>query len=143
MEGKKHSISIGENLYKDLKEYCELNSLKMNEFVESLLKDAFMVEKYGDAPFFTKPNISEPEVKRETIVAVPLKSDVVDSNGRIYTEQAISEALKNFKQETQITVNENTGEVFLNTNHTSVQEVTIPEKQVTENKPKRKVTKLK
>lgn len=51
MENKKHNISVSERLYKDIKAYCELNSLRLNEFVEGLLKKAFTIEKYGEAPF--------------------------------------------------------------------------------------------
>lgn len=47
----KKSISIDEKLYSEIKEYCELNGLKLNEFVESLLRKTFTLEKFGDVPF--------------------------------------------------------------------------------------------
>ena len=47
----KKSISIDEKLYSEIKEYCKLNGLKLNEFVESLLRKTFTLEKFGDVPF--------------------------------------------------------------------------------------------
>ena len=51
MDDNKHSISISAKLYKDIKDYCTLNGLKLNTFVEGLLRKAFTVEKFGEAPF--------------------------------------------------------------------------------------------
>lgn len=51
MVENKHNISVSDRLYKDLKRYCELNNLKLNTFVESLLQKAFNVEKFGEIPF--------------------------------------------------------------------------------------------
>lgn len=48
---KTHSILISENLYHDIKEYCQINDLKFGDFVDDLIRKSFMVEKYGDAPF--------------------------------------------------------------------------------------------
>ena len=44
-------IELDKKLHKDIKEYCQLNGLVMKDFVNKLLKKAFMVEKYGDKPF--------------------------------------------------------------------------------------------
>lgn len=54
-------IELDKKLHKDIKEYCQLNGLVMKDFVNKLLKKAFMVEKYGDKPFA--------EIKPETGVA--------------------------------------------------------------------------
>lgn len=48
---KKHSVSIDEQLYQEIKDYCELNDLKINHFVEEILRKQFLIEKYGDTPF--------------------------------------------------------------------------------------------
>ena len=45
-------------LHNEIKEYCKLNNLKVNIFINELLKKAFMREKYGEAPFNVKPKIS-------------------------------------------------------------------------------------
>lgn len=49
--GEKHNVSIDDSLYQDIKEYCQLNNLKINIFVGEMLHKQFMIEKYGDAPF--------------------------------------------------------------------------------------------
>ena len=51
MDDNKHNVSISAKLYKEIKDYCTLNELKVNVFVEELLRKAFNVEKFGDAPF--------------------------------------------------------------------------------------------
>lgn len=52
----KHMIEIKSDLYDDLKEYCELNKLKINVFINNLIKSAFMVEKYGYSPLENMKN---------------------------------------------------------------------------------------
>lgn len=49
---------IETKLHNEIKEYCKLNNLKVNIFINELLKKAFMREKYGEAPFNVKPKIS-------------------------------------------------------------------------------------
>jgi hypothetical protein len=45
------NIEIKDKLYKDIESYCTLNELDFNNYVNDLLKKAFMEEKYGDRPF--------------------------------------------------------------------------------------------
>lgn len=47
----KRSIQISSELYDEIKEFCNLNELKLNKFIQELLKGAFMKEKYGESPF--------------------------------------------------------------------------------------------
>lgn len=42
---------LNKKLEKDIKEYCNLNKLKYSDFVNTLLKKAFLEEKYGKSPF--------------------------------------------------------------------------------------------
>lgn len=44
-------MEIDKKLYGDIKEYCKLNNLKVNTFINNLLRRAFNIEKYGEAPF--------------------------------------------------------------------------------------------
>ena len=44
-------ISISEQLYNDIKEYCKLNNLKINVFINELLSKSFIIEKHGESPF--------------------------------------------------------------------------------------------
>ena len=48
---EKHSISIDGKLYSDLKEYCDLNGLKLNLYTEELIRKQFSIEKFGATPF--------------------------------------------------------------------------------------------
>ena len=43
-------IKIDDKLKEEIKQYCALNKLKMGEFVNKLLKESFIKEKYGDRP---------------------------------------------------------------------------------------------
>ena len=44
-------ISISEKLYNNIKEYCKLNNLKINVFINELLSKSFIIEKHGESPF--------------------------------------------------------------------------------------------
>lgn len=121
MESKKHNISISDRLYKDIKDYCELNSLKLNEFVESLLKKSFAVEKFGESPF-------DFGVKSQEAVVVTPKSQKAE-----VFEEAVAQIIEK-STETMPTpeeIKDKTEEIFQK------------EEPKVEQKPKRKVTKLK
>lgn len=65
---EKHNISISERLYNDIKEYCKLNELKLNVFVEELIQKSFNVEKFGDTPFAKQEKPESPPKKEPVIV---------------------------------------------------------------------------
>ena len=46
-----HSISINDKLYSEIKEYCDLNKIKVSSFCEEMLKKTLNEAKYGDIPF--------------------------------------------------------------------------------------------
>ena len=46
-----HTVSINDKLYNELKEYCDLNKIKVSSFCEEMLKKALNEAKYGDIPF--------------------------------------------------------------------------------------------
>ena len=69
-------ITIEDTLYEGIKDYCELNGLNTNKFINSLIKDAFMKEKYGTAPpFFKKKEEPKEEPKVEEIKKEPPKEE--------------------------------------------------------------------
>lgn len=43
-------MDIEEKLYAEIKEYCKLNGLKVTKYVNELLREAFMRDKYGERP---------------------------------------------------------------------------------------------
>lgn len=67
-----HSITINDELYKELKEYCDLNNLKMSNLCGDLLKKGLNELKYGDIPFgiITKPTALP--IKQELIPVQPM-----------------------------------------------------------------------
>lgn len=60
-------MEIDKKLYGDIKEYCKLNGLKTAEYVNSLLKNAFMLDKYGVSPFSKERTIIEHDAFNEAV----------------------------------------------------------------------------
>lgn len=60
-------MELDKDLYKEIKEYCELNGIKTKEYIHNLLKKAFMVDKYGECPPMVKAKKknTSPELKLE------------------------------------------------------------------------------
>ena len=62
-------MEIDKGLYKEIKEYCDLNNLKPRDYIHDLLKRAFMEDKYGKIPpIFTPKEIRENDKKFEKFV---------------------------------------------------------------------------
>lgn len=47
----KHYITIEDDLYEDIVNYCKLNNLKINSYCCNLLRKEHNMSKYGDIPF--------------------------------------------------------------------------------------------
>ena len=60
-------MEIDKKLYGDIKEYCKLNGLKTAEYVNSLLKNAFMLDKYGVSPFSKERTVIEHDAFNEAV----------------------------------------------------------------------------
>ena len=67
-----HKVEISDKTFDRLKEYCELNRLKIGQCADKLIFDGLMIEMYGDVPFtnYRKPpkemiEIPVPEKMRE------------------------------------------------------------------------------
>jgi len=43
-------MEIDKTLYAEIKAYCEINGLKARDYIHTLLKKAFMEDKYGKMP---------------------------------------------------------------------------------------------
>ena len=52
-EKKYITVQIDVKLYSDIRDFCNLNNIKLKEYVNILLKKAFMEDKYGERPFDT------------------------------------------------------------------------------------------
>lgn len=75
--GKTIEIRIDSKIYNDVKAYCDLNGLKIGEFVNSLIREGLTIEKYGFKPgdksdFSLKENETKP-VKDEKPISVPVQ----------------------------------------------------------------------
>lgn len=79
-------IELDKKLHKDIKEYCQLNGLVMKDFVNKLLKKAFMVEKYGERPF------AEPKTSNLEKEAIEKIKDIVE--GQVDLPIEIAEAME-------------------------------------------------
>ena len=72
-------VGIEPKLFAQIKEYCTLNSLSPTGYINSLLKDAFMRDKYGDRPFQTK-----------------VKAETVDHDGVAYSVDELKKAVEEY-----------------------------------------------
>ena len=58
-------VGIDRALYEKIKEFCDFNGLKRVKYVNDLLKDAFMRDKYGDKPFDVREKPENPDLEDE------------------------------------------------------------------------------
>lgn len=73
---------IEEKILQDYKDYCELNNIDLGKFINKTLRNALLVEKYGDSPF--------PRHEQEPY-APPAKNNESKStdNGEFVTEKKL------------------------------------------------------
>lgn len=67
-------MEIDKKLHDDIKAYCKLNGLKMNEYINKLLRNAFNIDRYGISPF-SNNNVEiikdeKPLTPDETLVSI-------------------------------------------------------------------------
>jgi len=58
---KGHFVEIRNELYDKIKQYCQLNNLKVVKFINEILEKSFMVELYGETPFSAEKMFYKPE----------------------------------------------------------------------------------
>lgn len=82
-----HKVEISDKTYEDLKEFCRLNSLKIGQYADKLIRDGLMIEMYGDVPFtnYRKPpkemvEIPAPDKLKEQEDIPPEIQKVVDEH---------------------------------------------------------------
>ena len=86
-------MEVDKKLYEEIKEYCTLNGLKPKEYINDLLKKAFMEDKYGNKPFMSN---------KVRVVSVLVKADEPDRNGIVYTKEALEKAVEQYKENVTI-----------------------------------------
>ena len=92
---EKHTILIDEILYQDIKEYCELNNIKTNVFINKILKKSFMIEKFGESPF---ENIK----KQKDIIETNVQDNNSFKKEEIKEKPYINDAIEEKTKETSI-----------------------------------------
>lgn len=139
---EKHSISISDRLYSDIKEYCHLNDLKVNLFVEELIRKSFNVEKFGEKPFSKTEDI-----KQDTVVEPrPIVDEYVKEIESVKFSEKMIEGMKSAEKQMAEIVEETPNIQEIQDavdNIVFEKKPAIEEKPVTEEKPKkRKITRL-
>lgn len=98
-KSEKHQIAISENIWQKIKDFCTLNNLKANEYVEKALSDAIITDMYGFGPFITqKPSdVKKTAIEEKTEDIEP--SVITDEKCTIEKTEEKSEEIKtNFKE---------------------------------------------
>lgn len=81
---------LDKELYNEINEYCKLNSLKTRDFIYKILKEAFLKEKYGDAPFFSFNKEIKTEVNDEK-TQYDNKIDIIEEKETISVNELMNE----------------------------------------------------
>lgn len=87
-------MKIDKKLKKDIEDYCSLNNINVDDFINKILKKSFLLEKYGD-----KPNIFKK--KEEKVVRYlfhyEYEKKEVDITTTIETEEENKKTIKKRK----------------------------------------------
>jgi len=90
-----HKVEISDKTYEDLKEFCNLNDLKIGQFADKLIHDGLMIEMYGDVPFTNYKRPAQDQVEAVKTVMVKLKeqenpeaeAEIMDSGDIMFGNQ--------------------------------------------------------
>ena len=74
---------LNKKLLKDITEYCKLNDLVIEDYINKLLRDAFTIDKYGSTPQITKEKV----IKKETIKEEKPKEVIIKKSNDLYGEE--------------------------------------------------------
>ena len=77
-------VKIQDKLYQDILDYCAINKLDVEQFINNVLKTRFMVEKYGERPNISSTKrTTEPinEPKKE-LINEPVKQTKVEKSAK-------------------------------------------------------------
>ena len=77
---------INKKLLSDITSYCVLNNLDLEVYINKLLKDAFLIDKYGSVPQIVKEEVKKPKKvkpeKKINEVKEEIKEVVVSKKGK-------------------------------------------------------------
>lgn len=97
-------MEIDKELYKEIKEYCDLNGIKPKEYVNSLLRKAFIEDKYGKTPFNRPTSEMTEEAKEKTeevTVTTFIPKEKIEEEAReiLKNDEVIEEIVKGKQEE--------------------------------------------
>lgn len=85
METNFHNIRISNDLYNEIKDYCTINNLKINVFVNDLLEKSLKREIYGDVPAIFTVNTKVEKV--EKVEKAEVTSEKIKNVKKTVTEE--------------------------------------------------------
>jgi len=88
-------INLNQNLIKEIEQYCKLNDLDINVFVNDLLKKSFLLEKYGEKPDILLNKKTENKVQAEPKTNEVNKTTIQDKKPVKNEEKKVIPALNN------------------------------------------------
>lgn len=71
------TIRVHEDVFNDISDYCKINGLKIVDFCSEKLKEAVLVEKYGDTPFGVMINKKQNDTMTKKIEEIENKEPIV------------------------------------------------------------------
>lgn len=97
---------IDEKLHKDIKDYCKYNNLKIKDYINSLLKTAFMNDLYGFRPMDKSANESD----KENLVLVEKNTNLEKENKELKKRiKTLEDELENLKKGESVPLSEKNG----------------------------------
>ena len=67
---------IENSLFNDIQQYCNVNSLDVKEFINSLLRRSFVIERYGERPCISRKNsIFAEDKKNDSLSTIDLHEE--------------------------------------------------------------------
>jgi len=97
-----HKVEISDKTYEDLKEFCNLNDLKIGQLADKLIREGLMIEMYGDVPFTNYKRPTQDQVEAVKTVMAKLKeqenpeaeAEIMDSGDIMFGNQdGVAEAI--------------------------------------------------
>lgn len=90
-------VKIQDKLYQEILDYCAINKLDVEKFINNVLKMRFMVEKYGE-----RPNINTTKKTSELInepINEPIKQTKVEKPAKVEKPKTKPIQIVEFREE--------------------------------------------
>lgn len=94
-----NNILIKEKLFNNIKQYCILNNIDINEYINDLLLKSFNEDKYGSKPpfFFKKENDNQKNNEKNCIFEEEKntqKTEPIKEESEIVQDSVVDEEIK-------------------------------------------------